>query len=283
MRYDRLFTKLYRPLLLEPRAWHGFERALLALVGQALPLAGNEESSPYKTGPMSADAKRQRMDSVLEMASNDTALLHVNGAIDKHISAMEMECFGGYDLRDLDNAIASVAADPAVANVMLVINSPGGSVTGVPETASKLAALAKTKNLFAYTDGMCCSAAYWLAAQADQIFGTASSDIGSIGVYCALLDLTAQLDYEGVKVNFIKDGAYKGMGAPFKPLTTDERAMFQAEVDKIGSMFRSAVTSNRPKVSIDVMQGQSFFGDDAVSAGLADSIVADLGEALGHF
>ena len=281
MRYERLFSKLYRPVLLEARTWHAFERALLSAAGKTI--SQESRNAGKELSKLSADAKAARMDNVLEMPTADTALVYIDGAIDKNISALEMECFGGYDLRDLDNAIASVSADPAVQNVMLVVNSPGGSVTGVPESAAKIAALAQTKNVFAFTDGMMCSAAYYIASQADQIFGTASSDIGSIGVYCALLDISQQLAYEGVTVNFIKSGNLKGAGAPFKPLTADERAMFQAEVDKIGAMFRDAVTSKRPDVSSAVMQGQSFFGDDALAAGLADAIVPDLQTALSYF
>lgn len=272
MRYDRLFTKLYcEPLLLKTSAWRGFERALIALA-----------DSP-SAGKLRQSEKADRTANILEYSSASTALIHIDGAIDKHISAMEMDCYGGYDLRDLDNALAQVGSDSSISNVMLVVNSPGGSVTGVPESAAKIASLSTRKNVFAFTDGMMCSAAYYLASQADQIFGTPSSDIGSIGVYCALLDLTRQLEAEGVGINFIADGKYKGMGAPFKPLSADERAMFQAEVNKVGAMFRAAVTSKRPDVADEVMQGQSFFGDDALSAGLCDAIVSDLSEALAQF
>jgi signal peptide peptidase SppA len=280
MRYDRLFSKLYGPLLLEPRAWHGFERALLNIATRDVPHDASHRDAATKLSP---ESKRARLDNVLELVSSDTALLHISGAIDKHISAFEMECFGGYDLRDLDAAINTVANDPSIQNVMLVINSPGGSVTGVPETAAKIASLSQTKNVFAFSDGMCCSAAYYIASQADQIFGTASSDIGSIGVYCALLDISRQLEYEGVTVNFIKSGTLKGAGAPFQPLMQEERNMFQAEVDKIGAMFRTAVSAKRSDVSSATMQGQSFFGDEALRAGLCDAIVADLSEALSQF
>lgn len=278
MRYDRLFTKLYAtPLCLNANAWRGFERALLALA--AVPRA----DANVEAGKLSSESRKRRMDNILELAAPDTALIHIDGAIDKHISAMEMECYGGFDLRDLDAALDSVAADPAIRNAMLWFNTPGGSVTGVPESAARIAKLAKRKNVYAFTDGMCCSAGYWLASQCDQVFATASADVGSIGVYCALLDYSEQLAAEGVKVNFIKDGEYKGMGAPFKPLTDNEREMFQNEVANIGEMFRSAVTAKRPDVKDSTMQGQSFFGAAARKAKLVDAIVSDLGEALAQF
>lgn len=278
MRYDRLFTKLYcKPTMITSSAWRGLEMALLNHV------AAYEANGEKQMGKLRPEAKLRRLDNVTERLSLDTLLVHMDGVIDKHISQFEMDCYGGFDLRDFDSALAAAEQDPEIKNVMLVINSPGGSVTGVPESAARVAALAKSKDVFAFTEGMCCSAAYYIASQADQIFGTASSDVGSIGTYMALLDMTQMLRDKGVSVNFIKDGKYKGMGAPFKPLTDDERAMFQAEVDKIGQMFRTAVNSKRPKVSIDTMQGQSFFGDNALQAGLLDAIVPDLSSALAQF
>ncbi|SRR6266540_384364 len=282
MRYDRLFRKLYcEPLLVKASAWRGFERALLT---HAANFAATGEKSPSRRlGKQSERSVRSRLNNILEMAGTDMAIIHIDGVIDKNISDFEMECYGGYDLRDLDNALALVAADPAILNVMLLIDSPGGSVTGVPESAAKVAALASMKNVFAFTEGMMCSAAYYIASQTDQIFGTESSDVGSIGVYCALLDATVALANEGLKINFISDGKFKGMGAPFKPLTDEERAMFQEEVDRIGEMFREAVSSKRPNVSNDVMQGQSFFGSAALDANLIDAVLPDLATALAQF
>jgi signal peptide peptidase SppA len=307
MRYDRLFTKLYcEPLLLKVGAWRGFERALLnhaanfAATGDKLPMRASagalgfsraDSVTPDQTPDqdwlrhnkiVEATQQQMRLDNVYRK-QGDVAVIKIDGVIDKHISRFDMDCYGGYDIADLDRALALAAADPDIRNVMLEIRSPGGSVTGVPESAAKVAQLARTKNVFAFTDGMCCSAAYYIASQADQIFGTASSDVGSIGVYCALLDISKQLEAEGVAVNFIKDGKFKGMGAPFKPLTDEERQLFQDEVEKIGSMFRAAVTSKRPQVSIDTMQGQSFFGDSALDVGLVDAIVPDLSSALAQF
>lgn len=276
MRYDRLFTKLYcKPLLIQHAAFIGLETALRNH-------AANFHATGIKAGKVSANSRNERIARILDRPAADTAIVHVDGVIDKHISDFDMECYGGYDLADLDGALNAVAGDPTIQNVMLVFNSPGGTVTGVPESGARIAALADTKNVFAFTEGMCCSAAYWLASQADQVFSTASADVGSIGVYLALLDMTEAMAAEGVKVNVLKSGDYKTMGAPFKPLTNEERAMFQDEVDRIGQMFRAAVTSKRD-IAGSTMQGQSFFGSAALDVGLVDAIVPDLSSALAQF
>lgn len=274
--------------MLETATRIGFENALLAVMsGQPVqPIVGPggaEIASPARMGKLQPKDKARRLDNITERLSLDTALIHVDGVIDKHITQFEMDCFGGYDLRDFDSALVAAARDPDLRNVLLVMNSPGGSVTGVPESAQRVADLAKSKNVFAFADGLCCSAAYYIASQADQVFGTPSSDVGSIGVYMALVDATRRLEDLGLKVNEIKDGEYKTMGAPWKELTEKERAMFQAEVSKIGTMFRDAVNSKRPDVTNETMQGQSFFGDNALEAGLVDAIMPDLSAVLAEF
>ena len=139
--------------------------------------------------------------------------------------------------------------------------------------------LTEAKPVFAFTDSQMCSGAYWLASQCRSIIATPSADIGSIGVYCALVDESRALEMEGIKVNAVSAGGFKLAGAPFKPLTDDERAMFQAGVDKIYSRFTSAVTTKRA-VDIQAVQAKVLDGEEAVAAHLADGLVNDLDQFL---
>lgn len=285
MRYDRLFTKLFcTPLLLEASVRAGFERTLLAFMnGQPaeLPRLAEEQQRFFgkKTDPVRAD---KYADNILEI-DGSLATIHIDGAIDKNLSAWDRMCFDACDLNDVDRAIARVAADNTIKNTLLSINSPGGSVNGVPETAARIADLATRKNVFAYIDGMGCSAAYWLAAAADQVFATPSSMTGSIGVYLALLDESRWLEDQGLKVETIKDGKLKAAGASWKPLSDDERAHFQQMVGQIGTMFRGAVNTKRPDVSTDTMQGQAFFGSSSLQTGLVDALVSSRADAIAQF
>ena len=217
------------------------------------------------------------------MRAVDTAVIYLSGVIDKHVQLMDLDCYGGVDLDDIDAALIQCGQDNAIKNVMLAFDTPGGSVVGVHETAMLVAELAARKNVFAFTDSLCASAGYYIASQASQIFTTYSASLGSIGVYCALLDYTQWLEDQGVQVNLIKAGKFKAMGAPFKKLTADERALLQERTNKIYDMFTDTVQSTRPQVSIDTMQGQCFFGEDNITVALADVVVKSLDEALGEF
>jgi ClpP class serine protease len=81
------------------------------------------------------------------------------------------------------------------------------------------------------------SAAYWIGVTADAIFAEPSAEIGSIGVYSAFLDESRAFEMEGLKTELFKTGKYKGMGMPGLPLTEDQRALIQAEVDRVNKQF----------------------------------------------
>lgn len=293
MRYDRFFAKLYcSPLLLEAGVRASFERVLDAYMsGEPVDLQSLQAGQEHKFFGRKVDGARadKWADNLLEV-DGATAFIHIDGAIDRNLSALDRLCFDATDLNDVNRAIDRIASDSSIKNVQFNFNSPGGTVNGVPETAGRITWLGDSianggagKNTQAFVDGMCCSAAFWLACACHQTLQTPSSFSGSIGVYMALLDESRRLENLGVKVETIKDGKLKAAGAPWKALTDEERAHYQEITNQIGTLFRAAVTSKRPDVSIDTMQGQSFFGTAALAAGLVDGIVANRAAALAQF
>lgn len=72
------------------------------------------------------------------------------------------------------------------------------------------------------------------------------------------------------------------MGIAGKPLTDEQRAFMDADIDRMNERFLSAVRAARPGVSDETMQGQWFDGEQAVTAKLADAVVTDLSEVIGE-
>jgi protease-4 len=207
----------------------------------------------------------------------------VHGVCARYLSAMETDC-GGLDLNDTEATLREAQADPRVQGIVLHFNSPGGTVTGIPELASLIRTISETKPVIAFTDAQCCSAAYWLASACDSLVVTPTADVGSIGVYSALVDESAAWAQEGYKLELMKAGKHKAMGIPGLPLAPEDRALIQAEVDSIYAMFTADVVANRARngatVAEDTMQGQTFMGGTAVAVGLADRVVGSLTDLL---
>jgi protease-4 len=207
----------------------------------------------------------------------------VHGVCARYLSAMETDC-GGLDLNDTEATLREAQADPRVQGIVLHFNSPGGTVTGIPELASLIRTISETKPVIAFTDAQCCSAAYWLASACDSLVVTPTADVGSIGVYSALVDESAAWAQEGYKLELMKAGKHKAMGIPGLPLAPEDRALIQAEVDSIYAMFTADVVANRARngaqVAEETMQGQTFMGGSAVAVGLADRVVGSLTDLL---
>jgi len=177
------------------------------------------------------------------------------------------------DINEISNEIDAAVADDSVRTVAFIFNSAGGVAGGVPELAQKIRDIAKPK--YAFASGLAASAAYWLAAAADQVFTTRTAEIGSVGVYLAILDETQALANAGVKVELFTSGALKGIGHVGVAISDDQRAFLQARVDSLASMFKADIQRFRGGVPEQVLQGQTLLGADAVTANLADGLLAD--------
>lgn len=260
------------------------ERELFHSAWFVLPSVHNTLVKTFKAHIEGAKADVSEMEDLLQLEANDLvtdpsiALINVEGIIGKRLSGLDIAC-GGCDLNNVSDAIDEAMANENVKTIVFYINSPGGTVTGVPELAEKISEISKVKNTIAYVDILCASAGYYLASQCNSILSAPSADLGSVGVYSLYLDETRALENEGLKVNAISAGKYKLSGASFKPMTDEERAMFQADVDKLYVAFKEAVTSKR-NIKDEYLQGQCFTGEDLINFGFVDGFANSLDEVL---
>ncbi len=205
------------------------------------------------------------------------ATVPIKGAICRGVSKIEALC---YDLCDIDRVqgwLRAAMEDANVHTVILDINSPGGACPQVPETAAMIAALREKKNVIARVDELCASAGYWLASAAGRIEASPTADIGSIGVYLMLFDVTEYYRDWGVKVEVFKSGKYKAMGAPGTTLNDEQRAYLQEDVDLFAAQFKAAVRAGRAPVEIadETMEGQTFLAREAMARGLVDEVLSE--------
>jgi signal peptide peptidase SppA len=205
----------------------------------------------------------------------DVAVIPIRGTIAHRMGGMA-ESSGGTSAEGIGRMLAQAAADPNVGTILYDVDSPGGTVTGVPELAAKMRALRGQKRQVALVNGMAGSAAYWLASQADEIVSIPSGMAGSVGVFTAHADMSAKLEKEGVKVTMISAGKHKVEGNPFEPLSDDTRGFIQARVDEAMGWFVADVAAGRG-VSVATVregygEGRALTAQDALAAGMIDRI-----------
>lgn len=205
------------------------------------------------------------------------AIVPVHGVIGRNLSELESMC-GCCDVNAVEEMLEECERDPSIKTIILDVDSPGGTSVGVPELANRVKAC--SKEVIAFTGSECCSAAYWIASQASQFYATPSSSVGSVGVYIAYPDLSKAYEMEGVRMDVIRAGLYKGAGIPGTSLDANQRKMLEAEVSEIWADFKAAVKSVRSFVDDASMEGQTFSGKRAAEAGLVTSLVNGFDELM---
>jgi signal peptide peptidase SppA len=206
------------------------------------------------------------------------ALIDITGALTKHVAS-----FGGGTSTVLVRRLLSlVRTMPEVRGVLLRIDSPGGSVSGTRELSLDVARLAKDMPVWAFCEDLTCSAAYWIASQANKIYASPTSLVGSIGTYTVVVDSSEAAKSEGFSVHVIKSGPFKGVGTPGTELTDEHLFDIQKTVDSFNRFFLDAVETGRG-LSGDrlaaVSDGRSFLAEQARELGLVDE-VRDLEECF---
>ena len=187
--------------------------------------------------------------------------------------------FGATSSEEIGAALREAGSRDDIKAVFLNIDSPGGTVAGTPELAAAVASVNAQKPVYAFSSGLMCSAAYWVASQARAIYATPSAQVGSIGVVQAVIDNSAALDKAGIKVEVFSVGKYKAMGAPGTPLTDDQRELISSNLAEIAGEFHAAVLAKGRAIPAEAMEGQTFSGKQAQRHNLA-GMVPDRAEAM---
>lgn len=172
-------------------------------------------------------------------------------------------------------AMRSAFEDSGSQAVVLLINSPGGSPVQAGIINDEIGRLkAKfNKPVYAVVEETCASAAYYIAAAADDIFVDKASIVGSIGVLMDGFGFTGIMEKLGVERRLLTAGENKGFLDPFSPQTEKQRLYAQAMLDQIHQQFIGAVKKGRGdrlKVTPETFSGLFWTGQQAVEMGLAD-------------
>ncbi len=174
-------------------------------------------------------------------------------------------------------ALKSAFEDAGAQAVVLLINSPGGSPVQAGIINDEIVRLKAKhgKPVYAVVEETCASAAYYIAAAADDIFVDKASIVGSIGVLMDGFGFTGTMDKLGVERRLITAGANKGFLDPFSPMSQQQHEYAQAMLDQIHQQFIGVVKAGRGerlKETPETFSGLFWTGQQAVEMGLADRL-----------
>lgn len=212
------------------------------------------------------------------------AVLPMHGVISQRESIWT-KIFGGCPTESFGAAFAAAVNNPGIAAVVVDVDSPGGTISGVPELAELIHRGSKVKPVYCLADTLCASAAYWLGSQGSRLLSAPSAELGSIGVYRVHVDYSEALAKDGVRVEFLSVPEYKTEANPYQPLSADGRDHHMGQVRAAYDQFLSDVARGRrstpQSIHANYGRGRMYHAAEAVSRGMADD-TCTLGELLGR-
>lgn len=172
-------------------------------------------------------------------------------------------------------AVAKLAQNKQVAALVVMIDSPGGSVAGGEALHDAIARVAAVKPVVTVMTGMAASAGYMIAVPAARIFARNATITGSIGVMMEAPEFSGLLGKLGVDVQTLVSGPLKGQPSFTAPMTADGRVALQGLVMDLYDQFVGMVADGRHMSVDDVRKladGRAYTGRQALALHLIDQI-----------
>lgn len=201
----------------------------------------------------------------------DLGVLVIDGPIIPR-ATMFSQISGVASVDVLTDEFKALEASPGIREIAILLDTPGGAVTGISDFADLIAASDKPVTAFAWQAS---SAGYWIASAADRIVAPVSGMVGSIGVVTTITDTSAADEKRGVRVTEIVSSQSPNKRAD---LSTDTgRAVVQQLLDDLANGFIEAVARNRKTTAENVINsfgaGAVFAAPRALEAGMIDQIM----------
>lgn len=185
--------------------------------------------------------------------------------------------YGGTSSEKFSDLIRSAAGDDKVGVTVLNISSPGGMVFGTAEAADAVFDHRQVKPIIAVASPYAFSAAHWIATQCSAFYASTSAEVGSVGVRGGHVDTSGFEDKIGMKTTLIASSPKKISAHPYAPLSDEDRAEIQAEIDEMNQAFAAAIARGRGIAASAVPglhgEGQTFSASRAAAAGVTDGVM----------
>ncbi|MBT3517554.1 MAG: signal peptide peptidase SppA [Nitrospina sp.] len=168
--------------------------------------------------------------------------------------------------------------DKNIKGILLRVNSPGGTVTSSDIIYHEIKSFKERFKVKVYVSviDVAASGGYYVALAGDRIMVHPTSLVGSIGVLALKLNLESLMDKVGVEWEVVKSSKKKDFMSPFRPLTKEERVLFQETIDRYYDRFVDLVVLNRDGLDVKEVRaladGRVYNARQALNNHLVDSI-----------
>ena len=218
---------------------------------------------------------------VVEEGSGDEKILLID--IDGPISNRPKKTLVGFQSETgmvdrIREILKKAENDKKIKGILLRINSPGGTVTSSDIIYHEIKSFKERYNVKVYVSvvDVAASGGYYIARAGDSIMAHPTSLVGSIGVLALKINLEGLMGKVGVEWEVVKSSEKKDFMSPFRPLTKEERTLFQETIDSYYNRFVDVVVLNRSRLDARAVKiladGRVYNARQALEKYLVDSI-----------
>src|SRR6185436_4376173 len=186
---------------------------------------------------------------------------------------------GGLAFADrIIEAIDHLRDDGSVKAVVLRVNSPGGSALASDRIARAVIRLRARKPVIVSMGDLAASGGYYVSAPADEIYASAGTTTGSIGIFGMKVDVGALAGKVGLSTETFKRGPHADMFSPFRPWSDQERKLMEAHIRGMYQLFLDTVAAGRKSRGItsqradELGRGRIWTGAQALDNRLVDKL-----------
>jgi len=259
--------------------WALMPERLSAVTAVIARWSGDARASDEVMHSVAADrnARDARRQSSVSNSGGGIAVLPLYGIVTQRGNMVDdVSGPGTSSTQQFSNILRAALQDETVSQILIDIDSPGGSVYGVAELADEIVSARAQKPVVAIANSLAASAAYWIGCSASEFYVTPGGEVGSIGVWQAHQDYSKARDEAGVKTTLIAAGKFKVEGNPYAPLDEEAQGFMQSRVDDYYAAFTKAVAKGRgvpiSQVRDGMGQGRVLGADAALASSMVDGI-----------
>jgi len=257
-----------------PRHWAGTPETLASHL-DAVARVLSSDMQAKRADYFDPEDDRQGPPDLFDM-QGEIGVISIKGSLTNSDSWMNA-FIGAVSYASIREAMIYAANKDSVKAIVLDIQSGGGNVAGLADTADLIRTIdTKVKPVYAYGDSLIASAAYRLGVSARSLTIGRETEAGSIGVVMVAKEISKLMEMEGVTATVIRSGKWKMLGNSMEPLSDLAKATLQEQVDQLNFLFVEYVAACRKKSMAQVESqmggGRIFIGQSAMDVGLVDGV-----------
>jgi signal peptide peptidase SppA len=245
--------------------------------------AADVEDATKNRGVLEGKDKKDKYEDEMYEVNGPMATMPVYGKMFPRANMMT-KLSNATSTRKLGRALDEIENREDIDRVMMVFDSPGGSIQGLTNTARKIRNM-ETETV-AFATGLMASAAYFVGSAADRVVASPDAMVGAIGSVAKIVSRSGKLEEEGYEVEVVRSAEKKAKPSPSEPIDEDSVEEVQKLVDAAHDQFVRQVSTNldisEETVSDTMADGSVINGSEAEDTNFVDE-VATIDEVMNEY